>query len=168
MGALGISYFSGAHGTAASALERALALNPNSAYAWTASGWVSCGRNRPEQAIDAFHRAMRLSPVDPLAWAFKGGLALAHLVAVRYDEAVNWAEESLHAQPRNFAALRVKLVACAHLGRIEEGRELLRQVLRLQPGLTIARYKQLYGAAHQPEITDVFVEGLRKAGLPEG
>src|SRR5205807_7532257 len=144
MGALGVYYLSGAHGAAASALDRALALNPNSAYAWTASGWVACGRNRPEQAIDAFYRAIRLSPLDPLGWAFKGGLALAHLVAARYDEAVNWAEESFHAQPRNFAAIRVKLVACAHLGRIEEGRELLQQVLRLKPGLTIARYKTLY------------------------
>jgi adenylate cyclase len=76
---------------------------------------------------------MRLSPVDPLTWAFKGGLALAHLVAGRYEEAVDWAEAPLHEQPRNASAIRVKLVACAHLGRIEEGRELLQQVLRLQP-----------------------------------
>jgi TolB-like protein len=159
MGALAFSYFSGAHGTAASALDRALALNPNSAYAWTASGWVSCHRNRPEQAIDAFHRAMRLSPLDPLGWAFKGGLALAHLVAGRYEEAVDWAEGSSHEQPRSAFALRVKVVACVHLGRIEEGRELLQQLLRLQPGLTIAGLK-----AYRMSM---FAEAFRIVGLPE-
>src|SRR5262249_28509721 len=66
------------HATAASMIERALALNPNSANAWMASGWLSCYRNQPEAAIGAFERAMRLSPFDPLGFSATGGLALAH------------------------------------------------------------------------------------------
>jgi TolB-like protein len=62
MGAHALSYFVRAHGPAASALDRALTLNPNSAHAWMASGWVSCLRNQPEPAIEAFHRAIRAEP----------------------------------------------------------------------------------------------------------
>jgi class 3 adenylate cyclase/TolB-like protein/Flp pilus assembly protein TadD len=167
MGAMALSYLSGAHGTAASALDRSLALNPNSAYAWTASGWLSCRRNRPEQAIEAFHRAMRLSPLDPLLWAFKGGLALAHLIAGRYDEAVDWADKSLDERPRYASVMRHKIVACVHLGHMTEARELLQQVLRLQPGVTIAWSRAYATSFAPPEVVPLFLEGLRKAGMPE-
>jgi hypothetical protein len=40
-------------------------------------------------------------------------------------------------------------------------------LLEITPGLTIARYKALYGAINPPEIIDLYVNGLRKAGLPE-
>src|SRR5205807_2912297 len=87
MGAHAVSSCARAHGAAASALDRALTLNPNSAHAWMASGYVSCLRNQPEPAIAAFHRALRLSPLDPLNFYFTGGIAFAHLSAGRYAEA---------------------------------------------------------------------------------
>ena len=73
---------------------------------------------------------MRLSPLDPLTWHFAGGIALAHLYMRRYGEAVEWADRSLYEQPRFAGAIRIKLVACAYLDRIEEARECLRQIGR--------------------------------------
>jgi tetratricopeptide (TPR) repeat protein len=167
MGAHALSFFARAHGTAASALDRALTLNPNSAYAWMASGWVSVLRNRPEPAIEAFHRAMRLSPLDPATFSFTGGIAFAHLFAARYAETVEWADRSLDENPRFLPVLRVKVIACAHLGRIDEGRELLQQVLQLQPSLTIAGLRAYPGMTVTPEIFEMWAEGFRKLGLPE-
>jgi hypothetical protein len=44
----------------------------------------------------------------------------------------------------------------------------LKRLLEIQPGLTIAGWKTIYGATFlAPELLDVYVEGLRKAGLPE-
>ena len=63
--------------------------------------------------------------------------------------------------------LRLKLVACVHLGRIEEAHELLRQVLDRQPDLTIDGLKAYPGMTVTPEIFDIWVEGFRTAGLPE-
>jgi len=57
-------------------------------------------------------------------------------------------------------------VVYAQLGRIEEARYWLERLLVCQPGLTIAKYKA-YASFFQPEVFAVFVEGLRKAGLPE-
>jgi hypothetical protein len=46
-------------------------------------------------------------------------------------------------------------------------RDGLEQLLELQPGLTIAQYNIMYGTVFSPQILAVYVEGLRKAGLPE-
>jgi adenylate cyclase len=125
-------------------------------------------QSRPEPAIDAFHRAMRLSPLDPLVFLFTAGIAIAHLIAGRYEEALEWTDRSLHEFPRYAASTRYKVIALAHLGRMEEAREWLKRELELHPGLTIAGVKATYAAAFPTERVTLFVEGYRKVGLPEG
>jgi adenylate cyclase len=163
-----LSVAAGEHAEAESAVQRALMLNPNSAFAWYASGWVSCFRNRPRPAVEAFERAMRLSPLDPVGYLFSSGLAFAHLAEGRYGEAVEWADQSLRELPRYAPSIRVKVVLCARLGRIEEARLWLGRLLEVQPGLTIAEYKAYAGVFFPPFMLAAMVEGLRKAGLPEG
>jgi TolB-like protein/class 3 adenylate cyclase len=167
MGAHGAIYFSRADGIAESASDRALALNPNSAWAWVARGWVLALRNRPEPAIEAFERAMRLSPLDPHTYYFLGGVAFAYLYRRRFEEAIEWADRSLNHEPNFTPVLRVKLVACAQLGRVEEARQCRQRVDELQPGLTIAQVKNYPGMSVSPEIMNLFADGFRKAGVPE-
>jgi TolB-like protein/class 3 adenylate cyclase len=156
----------GEHAIAETVINRALALNPNSTYALLASGWVSCFRNQPARAIQTLERAMRLSPLDRMGYRFSGCLGLAHLVAGQYEEAIEWADRSLREQPRYTVAIRMKVVLCAHMGHIDEARTWLGRLLLVQPGLTIAKYKRLV-RYFPPEIQAVYVEGFRKAGLPE-
>jgi adenylate cyclase len=132
-----------------------------------AKGLVSYRQNLPEEAIEAFKRAVRLSPLDPLHYFFTGGLALAHVIAGRYEGAIEWADRSLRDSPQFESALRNKVAACAHLGRIEEARGVLERLLELQPDLTIARFRARYAVTLPPEVLDIYVEGYRKAGLPE-
>jgi len=63
--------------------------------------------------------------------------------------------------------MRVKVVAFAHLGRLDAARAELSRMLAIDPKLTIAGYR---GYAHfmAPEVLELFVTGLRLAGLPEG
>jgi adenylate cyclase len=166
MAALALAILAGEPDTAASSVDRALTLNPNSAHAWMARGWVWNAVGQPSAAIEAFERAIRLSPLDPLGWGFTSGIAYAHAVARRYEEAIEWADRSLREQPRDGAMIRTKVVLYAQLGRIEEARYWLERLLAQQPGLTIAKYKA-YALFFQPEVLAVFIEGLRKAGLPE-
>jgi|HubBroStandDraft_6_1064221.scaffolds.fasta_scaffold65508_3 TolB-like protein/class 3 adenylate cyclase len=58
-------FWTGEAAMAAAALDRALALNPNAAHAWTGRGFFHALRNQPEAAIEALERARRLSPFDP-------------------------------------------------------------------------------------------------------
>ena len=168
MGGYVVAVCAGDRTTAASVIQRALMLNPNSAYAWSAKGWVLSFGGQSDPAVDAFQRAMRLSPLDPLAYTFAGGLALAHLVAGRFEEAANWAGKSLREQPRYAIAIRMKVVSFAHLGQLDAAQHWLNRLLEIQPRLTIAGWKTTYGSTFlAPEPLDVYVEGLRKAGLPE-
>jgi adenylate cyclase len=167
MAANTLSLFAGDHATATIAVDRALILNPNCAHAWRARGYVLVRQNRPEPAIDAFQRAMRLSPLDPFGFLFTAGIAAAHLAAGRYAEAIEWADRSSREFPRYESSTRYKVIALAHLGHIKEASECLARELELHPGLTIAAVKAIYSVAFASELLAVFVEGYRKAGLPE-
>jgi hypothetical protein len=74
----------------------------------------------------------------------------------------------LREQPTYPAALRTKAIACALLDRIEEARKTVRQLRDVQPWNTLAQtqefYVRLFGSE---EAGAIYVEGLRKAGMPE-
>jgi TolB-like protein/class 3 adenylate cyclase len=152
---------------AAAALDRALALNPNAAHAWMMRGNIHALRNQPEAAIDAIERARRLSPFDPYTWFYAGIIAIAHLAARRFEQAIEWADRALHDQPRTVAVMRVKAIALAHLGHLEEARAELSRLLAVQPGLTIASYRAISARSAAPEYFNLAVTGLRLAGLRE-
>src|SRR6516165_5742920 len=149
-----------------SAIEHSLALNPNSALAWSFFGWAQAFHNRSAPAIEALERAMRLSPLDPLRWAFFGGLAHAHLAAGRLEAAIEWADRALYAQPRMPAVLAVKAAACAHLGRGADASACIKRLRELRPGATIGGFRAMFGTTLSPDFLADWVEGLRKAGLP--
>jgi adenylate cyclase len=137
--------------------------------AWNARAWVLATQTQFAAAVEASQQAMRLSPLDPLAWMFAGVVAYAQMAAGRYEEAIEWADRTLQAQPRYVVAMRFKLVSLAHLGRIDEAHELLKRVFDLQPGLTIAAWQASYATTSifTPELLARYVDGLRKAGVPE-
>jgi adenylate cyclase len=159
-----IALLAGDHSTALAAIDRALAVNPNSALAWSTRGWVLAFRNQPIPAIEAHQQAIRLSPLDPLAYFFAAGLAFGHMVAERYEQAIEWADRTSHAQPRFVQAMRCKLVCLAHLGRTDDTSDWLKRVLALQPGLTIAAWTGYYAstAVFSPEVLARIVDGYRR------
>jgi adenylate cyclase len=162
-----ISILAHDHATAAEAVDRALQLHSNSAGAWMARGWVACCQSQPSLAIEALEHAMRLSPLDPLGFFFKGGLALAHLAAGQYEEAAKWSNRCWHEYPRYRTALRLNIVSCAHLGRVGEARSGVKRLLDLDPASTITRFIRGGTGYYPPETMAICVEGYRKAGLPE-
>jgi adenylate cyclase len=167
MGGWGILILAGDRAGGLSAIERALALNPNSALAWNFFGWAQSYHDRLAPAIEALQRAMRLSPLDPQSWVFYGGFAHAHFAAGRHEEAIEWADRALHAQPRMTAVAGIKAAACGHLGRVDEGRDCVRRFRELRPWSTVASARQGWVKIRSPEVLASYLEGLRKAGLPE-
>jgi adenylate cyclase len=110
---------------------------------------------------------MRLSPFDPLAFFNFNACAVAHLTAGRFEPAIEWSDRALHDWPRLVPAMRCKLVAQAHLGRLDEARVEMGRLLAIDPGLTIAGYRVLFAPSAVPELVELMVTGLRLAGLPE-
>jgi tetratricopeptide (TPR) repeat protein len=124
-------------------------------------------RNRPEAAIEACDQAIRLSPLDPRGYFNGMGLALAHLAARRFELAIGWADRTLHTQPRAATAIRVKIVANAHLGHLDDARGAAARMPAIDPRFTIGTMRAPGAHAFAPELLEPYLTGLRLAGLPE-
>ena len=107
-----------------------------------------------------------MSPFDPFTPFYASSIALAHLAARRFEQAIEWADHALHDQPRNATAMRIKVAANAHLGHLDAARAELSRALAIDPKLTIAVYRT-YAHFLAPEVLELNVTGLRLAGLPE-
>jgi adenylate cyclase len=111
---------------------------------------------------------MRLSPLDPLSYLNAAGLAQAHLLAGRFEQAIEWANRALDDQPRLTYTIRAKIVANVQLGRLDDARAELGRMLALQPGFTIAKYRAIFvRAAESADHSELYISALRLAGLPE-
>nr|WP_294523829.1 winged helix-turn-helix domain-containing protein [uncultured Rhodopila sp.] len=163
---LGLLVFAKDRVTASNLIDRALLLNTNSAHAWSTRASLYCHQGQPRAAIEAFERALRLNPLDPMSGYSKCGLALANLAIKNYKAASDWASQSLSELPRYASAMRINIAACAHLCRLDEARYWLAQLLELQPALTIRAWRT--SSVYAPEVLSILEDGLRIAGLPEG
>jgi adenylate cyclase len=121
---------------------------------------------KPEQAIERFEAAMRLSPKDPWFHTFLFGVSLAHAAAGRAEESVHCAQKSLQLNsgyPLSYLILAGSYVA---LGRLDEARETVRELLRLHPGVSLTGVKATM-TGWDPAFAERSIDALRKAGLPE-
>jgi TolB-like protein/Flp pilus assembly protein TadD len=147
-------------------LGRSLQLNPNSAIALTTAGWNEAMLGNPQKALELLQRAERLSPRDPRAWYMASAAALAHFAAGRFEEAVACAKRTLAQNPRFTRTLRVLAASLAKLGQIEGARQVMQDMLRIEPHLTVTKLR--WRLRHMDEsVLSPFLEGLRLAGLPE-
>jgi len=147
------------------AVEKALALDPSSAWAWNRSGYLHIHFDRPDEAIDHFQRAIRLSPFDPMIFNSYFGIGTAHFVAGRYADSVDWCERALLTNPKALWINRTLAPAYVFTGRREEGEASVRSLLEAYPGLTIPAVRS--AQALSPRVLDRLSEGLKQAGLPE-
>jgi adenylate cyclase len=143
--------------------DRAVALNPNSFRAWSCRGQVYRIAGLPEEAVQSFERAMRMSPIDPLLWRSFTGMGMALIELRRFDEAIVAGKKALRQNPSYSLAHRCLAAAFAHLGRDAEAREAAARLLEVDPAFTISAWIARGGQSN----AKLLIEGLRKAGLPE-
>ena len=150
--------------------KKAISLNPNSPNAWWVSGTAHYFSDYPQVALEHGARAMRLSPVDPMAYNHWLSTAMAYFFAGQYQQAADAADKSL-AEHANFPpALRLKVVTSGLLGRLEEGRACVARLLDVNPDATVAKLQAFYEPLLRinPDRLEPYLKGLRLCGLPEG
>jgi tetratricopeptide (TPR) repeat protein len=143
-----------------------LLLNSNLAAAWFLGGFVQIMRGEPDNAIERLAYGMRLSPLDSEMYRMQGGMALAHLSARRFDEAVSWAEKALRDLPSFLIVVCIIGASHALTGRMDEACWAMRNLRRLDPALRLSNLKE-WLLFHRPEYLTLLSDGLRLAGLPE-
>ncbi|VVM37498.1 Transcriptional regulator HilA [Pseudomonas fluorescens] len=147
-------------------LDKALMLNPNLAAAWFLGAFLRLWHGETDAAIEHFTHAMRLSPVDPELYRMQAGLGLAHLFIGQYDVAWARAENALRDLPTFLLAVAVLAASHGLAGREIEARVAMEDLRRLDPTLRLSILTD-WLPIHRAENLAVFVDGLRRAGLPE-
>jgi adenylate cyclase len=143
--------------------DRAVALNPNSFFAWNCRGYVNKAAGLPEEAVRSFERAIRTSPVDPQLHQPLAGMGISFIELRRFEEAAIAARKAQRQNPSHSPTYRILASAFAHLGRDAEAREAAARLLELDPAFTISTWIARGGQSN----AKLLIDGLRKAGLPE-
>jgi adenylate cyclase len=150
---------------ARSLIEKALTLDPNSAWAWNRSGWANVYTEQPDKAIEHFQRSIRLSPLDPMTFNVLLGIGVAHLLKGDDSEAVHWIEKSLREKPDAWWINRLLSTAYFHAGQVDQARRTLAALLARFPDLTVS--KLLQSTPGSDSLREKIVEACRQMGLPE-
>ena len=106
-----------------------LAANPNSALALTMAGWVEAVNANPTEGRKLIERSLRLNPRHPHGWLMSAGMALTEIADNRFDEAVSWAEKALVQNRHSVVVLRAFAVALVNAGKLDNARQIVRELL---------------------------------------
>ena len=145
--------------------NRALALHPNSVHVRSFCGWVFNYFGESLKAIEQFKEARRLSPVDPKGYFPLLGLATAHFFAGHFEESVTITGRILAEVPTHNVARRYRAAALAHLGRFDEAGVVIADLLKAQPTSNLRTSRS--SVFRDPRMSELYISGLEKAGLPE-
>ncbi len=148
------------HDASRAAYERAIALNPNDADLLAEMGDFHVYVGESERAVELLNRAMRLNPYYP-DW-YLWYLGDAYFQLGDFEETIRTVTK-MHDQSE---AHRLLAASYAQLGRMSEARKHAAQLLAKHPNFSI-RHWQHVPPVKDPRELDQFIEGLRKAGLPE-
>ena len=160
-----LAYSAKDYETALITIERSLFLNPNSAQGYTSSGWVNAHSSIPLVAIDHFHKAMRLSPVDPEMGIALSGIGMSYLMLENYEEALRWGENALREMPNYGTSHRVVVCALVGLNRLTQAQEAAERLMEAFPTFTLTLQKQINPWRDQ-EFAKKYLDGLSRAGVP--
>lgn len=146
-------------------LDRALKMNPNSALAFGFSALIHMFCERYERSIEDAHKALRLSPFDPLNYHPYLALSWVAFFTGRYEEAATNASLAVQANP-GFSVLHASLVAGhANLGRADAARAAAARLLEVAPEWTVSSFVRM--GVVRPQLMESMASALRTAGLPE-
>ena len=139
-------------------IDRCLTLNPSFARGWYISGILRIFAGQPDLALDHFDKLLRLSPRDRLPM-YLTGIGTALFFRGEFEDAAAKLLASLEQLP-TFAQTYRFLASCyAHLGRLDEAREVVVRLRTITPVVVPDA-----GYLRNPEHRELFLSGLRLAG----
>jgi pentatricopeptide repeat protein len=138
-------------------IDRCLALNPSHARGWHWGALLRVFAGEPDLALRHFETYLRLSPRDRMA-THLNGIGEAYFFSRRFNEAAANLLASLDLAPSFPVTYRVLASCYAHLGRLDEAREIVRRLRAFTPVVVerATRYRN-------PEHRELYLSGLRLA-----
>lgn len=159
----------GEYDAAIEALQTAIDLNPSLAIAHFALGQtLGFFMGRAEESISELSTAIRLSPRDPLVWAFYSSRGWVRLLAGDSETALNDVRRASRYPTAGFWPQAHLASAYGLLGRREEARIARENLLELKPNFDPVAALAVYAPLNPESLQPIFkpwFEGLRKAGI---
>ncbi len=143
--------------------KKAVELNPNDAGSLVSYGVVlASAGGRPKEAIPFVEKALLLNPFPPdFYYVLAAGV---FYIAGDYRKSISLLEK---IKEENEGALRTRAASHAKLGNLEEAGNQISMLLRISPNVTLKSLSKRF--PHWSDAVRVdYLDGLRKAGLPEG
>jgi len=144
--------------------ELALRLNSNFSLAQGYYGLALSYCGRWEEADEAAHRALRLSPRDPYSAVYYGIAAYAQFIGRHYDKAMQLSREAIRQRSDFVGAHRVLTAAAGMAGQTDVAKVALQELRRAQPNISLAWIANYMPIKHDAE-REHYLEGFRRAGL---
>jgi adenylate cyclase len=146
--------------------EKSVALGPNQAVPHMLLAMYLHHTGRPEEAVPLLKKTMRLDPYYPSIYLdLLGGI---YLNMEEHEKAVEAFKMLVVREPHGILGHLGLAIAYIRLGRKEQARSEVAEVLRLSPEYSLEVYKkQARGRDMDPAVVESRIEALRKAGLPE-
>jgi tetratricopeptide (TPR) repeat protein len=148
------------HAASLAAYEHAVELNPNDADILAEYADALTYDDQPQRALELLSRAMRLNPCYPDWYLWL--LADAYYTLERPEEVIATVQRMRDPSEGR----RMLAASYAHLGMLERARAEAREILVLHPDFTVADWAQRPPYKNRARL-EYFLEGLRRAGLPE-
>ena len=156
--AFALGWFGEDIGSMIAVIDRALRLNPSHARGWYISGTLRLFAGDPNVAIQHLETALLLSPRARLG-TVNLHIGMAHLVCRRFDEALaRLLLDVQDVEPNNPGPYRYLAACYAHMGRLDEAREMVKRVRAITP-LVIEDLAYI----RDPEQRAIVLSGLRLA-----
>jgi TolB-like protein len=146
--------------------RRGLALNPSAAMGYQGLAAVHLFRGEAQEGIRACESAIRISPNDTLLHMFLSTLSANHYMARDYERAAELAQLAVQRAPHYPIGWRSLANALGQLGRLDEAREALGQLLALVPDYTTEAAARASVGFRDEALFQHYMDGLRKADWP--
>jgi adenylate cyclase len=147
--------------------NRALMVHPNSLFVRNKAAAVYTVFGESDQAIAQCEAACRMNPLDSrkAATSTFSVLSAALYLARRYEESIRAGRRALTFTPATNTARKFVAISLAQLGRTDEARAEIAELIKYQPDASLALFSK-HGFRHK-WMQELHMEGLRKAGLRE-
>ncbi len=150
---------------AIAATDRAIQINPSFALAHMIRGHALWHAGKPQAAVQAIDTAIRASPHDSLLWVFFASKAIALVMLERFDEAISISRAAQRHPNAAIYAHLGEMSALGHKGDTDAAADAIKRARSVKPDVSVSYVDKVLPVA-DPVCRELFLGGLRKAGLP--
>ena len=149
--------------------ETAIANDRNNARAYADAGFYKMYVGRSGDGIADIETALRLSPHENQVPEWQLHLCYGHNFLAQWEQAIEWCSKAAENNPSHGYPLAALAASYAWAGHDKEAKDAVAQLLKVDPNFTVQTLQ--HRVSNDPTFNsemDRIVEGLRKAGAPDG